>query len=102
MALTWSNRSKTSGAMVMTFKVSSVQFQHRANDTAYNLGRIEFFTQRAVEAGSQLVAFPEMCICGYWHVPKLDGAALHALAEPLSGPSISHVARLARERGIAI
>ena len=52
--------------------------------------------------GQPLVAFPEMCICGYWHVLKLDGAALHALAEPLSGPSVSYVARLARERGIAI
>ena len=86
----------------MAFKVSSVQFQHRANEKAYNLGRIEDFTQQARLAGSQLVAFPEMCICGYWHVPKLDGAALYALAEPLSGPSISHIVRLAREGGVAI
>jgi len=86
----------------MAFKVSSVQFQHRANDKAYNLGRIESLTLQAVQAGSQLVAFPEMCLCGYWHVPKLDGAALHALAEPLSGPSVSYVARLAREHSIAI
>jgi len=54
----------------MAFKVSSVQFQHQANEKAYNLGRIEDFTQQARLAGSQLVAFPEMCICGYWHVPK--------------------------------
>ena len=86
----------------MTFKVSSVQFQHRASDKVYNLGRIESFAKQAVLAGSQLVVFPEMCICGYWHVPKLDGAGLHDLAEPISGPSVSHVARLARERGIAI
>lgn len=83
-------------------KASSVQFQHRANDKAYNLGRIAFFAEQAARDGSQLVAFPEMCICGYWHVPKLDGEALHALAEPLSGPSIADVARLAREHAIAI
>ena len=86
----------------MTFKVSSVQFQHRPNDKEYNLGRIAAFTAQAVSEGSQLVAFPEMCICGYWHVPKLNAAALQALAEPLTGPSVSYVSRLAREHGIAI
>lgn len=86
----------------MTFTISSVQFQHRANDKPFNLGRIEHFTRLAARAGSQLVAFPEMCACGYWHVPKLDETALRALAEPLSGPSISRVARLAREYDIAI
>lgn len=86
----------------MAFKISSVQFQHRANDKAFNLSRVEHFTEEAVQAGNQFVVFPEMCICGYWHVPKLDGPALHALAEPLSGPSISRVAALARKKGIAI
>jgi predicted amidohydrolase len=88
--------------MAMTLKVSSVQFQHRANDKAFNLSRIVHFTHEAIRSGSQLVVFPEMCICGYWHVPKLDGAALHALAEPVSGPSVSFVAALAQEKGIAI
>lgn len=86
----------------MSLKVSSVQFQHRANDKAFNLGRIGHFVAEAARAGSKLVAFPEMCICGYWHVPKLDGAALRALAEPLSGPSISQVAALALEHDIAV
>jgi (R)-amidase len=86
----------------MTFNVSTVQFQHRASDKAYNLSRVAHFVQEAVQRGSQLVVFPEMCICGYWHVPKLDGAALHALAEPISGPSVSYVASLAEEHGIAI
>ncbi|MFS8112420.1 nitrilase family protein [Rhizobium jaguaris] len=86
----------------MTFKVSSVQFQHKASDKAYNLARVTHFTNEAILAGSQFVAFPEMCITGYWHVPKLDSAGLHALAEPLSGPSISYVAAMAREKGIAI
>jgi (R)-amidase len=86
----------------LALRVSSVQFQHRANDKDYNFSRILHFTHEALQAGSQLVAFPEMCIGGYWHVPKLDGPALHALAEPLSGPSVSRVAALAREKGIAI
>lgn len=86
----------------MTLKVSTVQFQHRANDKAYNLGRIDAFVAEAATAGIELVVFPEMCITGYWHVPKLDRAGLEALAEPLDGPSIGHVAALARRRGIAI
>lgn len=86
----------------MTFKVSSVQFQHKASDKAYNLSRIAHFTNEAILEGSQLVAFPEMCITGYWHVPKMDRDGLYALAEPLSGPSISYVAAMAREKGIAI
>ncbi len=86
----------------MTFKVSSVQFQHRANDKPYNLARIVHFTNEAIRAGSQLVAFPEMCICGYGHVPKLDSTDLHTLAEPLSGPSVSYLAAMAQEKGIAI
>ena len=86
----------------MTFKVSSVQFQHRANDKAYNLSRVAHFTDEAVRNGVDLVVFPEMCVCGYWHVPKLDGEELFALAEPLSGPSVSRVAAMAKEKGIAI
>lgn len=86
----------------MTFKVSSVQFQHRANDKAYNLSRVAHFTDEAVRNGVDLVVFPEMCVCGYWHVPKLDGEELFALAEPLSGPSVLRVAAMAKEKGIAI
>jgi predicted amidohydrolase len=86
----------------MTFKVSSVQFQHKASDKAYNLARIAHFTSEAALERSQFVAFPEMCITGYWHVPKMDRDGLYALAEPLSGPSISYVAALARDKGIAI
>ena len=86
----------------MTLKVSSIQFQLRAGDKAFNLSRIDHFTDQAARAGSELVAFPEMCITGYWHVPKLDKAGLDALAELLSGPSMSQVAALARDRNLAI
>ncbi len=34
----------------MALKISSVQFQHWANDKAYNLSRIEHFTEEAVQA----------------------------------------------------
>jgi predicted amidohydrolase len=82
--------------------VASVQFQHRAGDKAYNLSRIAAFSAEAARARVQLIVFPEMCISGYWHVPKLGDAALHALAEAMDGPSISALVALAREHGLAI
>ncbi|UXY13794.1 nitrilase family protein [Chitiniphilus purpureus] len=86
----------------MTLRVSSVQFQHRAGDKTYNLSRVAHFSAAAAAAGSQLVVFPEMCLCGYWHVPRLDRAGLDALAEPIDGETISGVQVLARQHGIAI
>ncbi len=86
----------------MTFKVSTVQFQHRAGDKQFNLSRVAAFTDQAVVGGSQLVVFPEMCITGYWHVPKLDFSGLEELAETLDGPSISYVLDLAEAKEIAI
>lgn len=86
----------------MTLKVSTVQFQHRAGDKQFNLSRIAAFTDQAVVEGSQLVVFPEMCITGYWHVPKLDFAGLEQLAEALDGPSINYISNLAKEKEIAI
>jgi (R)-amidase len=85
-----------------TLRVATVQFQHRAGDKAYNLARIATFAEEAASGGYQLVAFPEMCVSGYWHVPKLDVAGLEALAEPEAGPSLTAVADLARRLGIAI
>jgi predicted amidohydrolase len=88
----------TSGAL----RVASVQFQHRAGDKAYNLARIAAFVAAAEAQQVRLVAFPEMCISGYWHVRNLDQAGLEALAEPLAGPSLAAVAALARQSGVAI
>lgn len=78
-------------------KAAAVQFQHRPGDKTYNLARIEQFCAEAAGNGVDLLAFPEMCITGYWHVRKLDRAALTALAEPVpNGPSVAAVAALAQ------
>lgn len=86
-----------------TIRCASAQFQHRANDKAYNLSVIERLVGEAAARGAQLVAFPEMCITGYWHVRNLDRARLENLAEPLpTGDSISFLAGLAKRRSLAI
>ena len=61
-----------------------MQFQHRANDKNYNLSTMERFITEAAEQQIQLLAFPEMCITGYWHVRHLSDAEVRALAEPIA------------------
>ena len=68
-------------------RCGTVQFRHRANDKPYNLSVIERFAGEAAGAGVQILAFPEMCITGYWHVRRLGRDALEQLAEPASGGS---------------
>ena len=83
-------------------RVASIQFQHRAGDKAYNLERIAGFAEEASAQGARLAICPEMCICGYWHIPKLDRGELERLAEPIDGPSIGKVRELATRFDIAI
>ena len=46
-------------------RVASVQFNHHANDKAYNLAVIEKYVSRSLENGVEMIVFPEMCITGY-------------------------------------
>ena len=69
-------------------RVATIQFQHAAGDKAYNLGRVRHVVTQAARANVEIIAFPEMCLTGYWHVRKLSRAAFEALAEPVpDGPS---------------
>lgn len=85
-----------------SLRVASVQFQHRANDKAYNLSVMAGFADRARAEGVQVLAFPEMCITGYWHVPQMDRAGLDALAENLDGPSVAALRDMAQSTGMLI
>ena len=62
-------------------RVATVQFQPAAGDKTYNLGRVRHFVTEAARAGVEIIAFPEMCLTGYWHVRKLSPQAFGALAE---------------------
>ena len=86
-----------------SIKAAAVQFQHRPSDKDYNLSVIVAQAQRARQQGVQILAFPEMCITGYWHVRNLDRAGLDALAEPIAGgPSVARVKCLAQQTGMVI
>lgn len=89
--------------MTTSLRAATVQFQHRANDKNYNLSTMERFIAEAAEQQIQLLAFPEMCVTGYWHVRHLSDAEVRALAEPIvSSPSLARIRPLAERYNMAI
>lgn len=84
-------------------RVASVQFQHAAGDKAANLDKIRAYVREAGARRVELIAFPEMCITGYWHVRKLSREALWALAEPVpAGPSTELLLALSAEHQMTV
>ena len=84
-------------------RVATVQFQHAPGDKTYNVGRIQHYAAKAAQSGAEILAFPEMCITGYWHVRNLDRTAFEALAEAVpDGPSTRELLRLSREYQMTI
>jgi predicted amidohydrolase len=67
-------------------------------DKAANLQRITELTSEAAGAGARLVVFPEAAMCDFGN-PKDD---LHALAEPLDGPFVNALTRLASRHRLSV
>jgi N-carbamoylputrescine amidase len=84
-------------------RVATVQFQHAPGDKSYNLGRVRHFVAEAARRKVELIAFPEMCLTGYWHVRNLSRADFESLAEPVpAGPLSQELLGLSREHGMTI
>ena len=84
-------------------RVASVQFQHAPGDKPANLHTIQAFVEQAAAQHVALIAFPEMCITGYWHVRNLSRDAVDSLAESVpSGPSSQLLLALAAQHGMTI
>lgn len=84
-------------------RAASVQFQHFAGDKTANFSKLEFFIRKASESDVELIAFPEMCITGYWHVRNLSREEVEALAEPVpAGPATERLLSLATHYGMSI
>lgn len=66
-------------------RAASVQFQHAPGGIGANISRLTGFVEEAARQNVDLIAFPEMCLTGYWHVRKLDREAIDELAESLPG-----------------
>jgi predicted amidohydrolase len=84
-------------------RVATVQFQHEPGNKAYNLGRVRHFASEAAQSAVEIIAFPEMCLTGYWHVRKLARASIEALAESVpDGPCTQELLRLSRSHHMTI
>jgi len=84
-------------------RAAAVQFQHAPGDKKYNLGRVAHFVGEAAKAKVEIIAFPEMCLTGYWHTRKLSRDEMEALAEPVpDGPLTRQLLRLSREHAMSI
>ena len=64
-------------------------------EPAANLGLVEDYTRRAVDAGARLVLFPEATMCRF-------GVPLGPIAEPLDGSWASGVRSIADRAGIVV
>ncbi len=84
-------------------RVASVQFEHAPNDKSANFEKIEAFVEEAARQKVEIIAFPECCITGYWHLRHLSRPELEDLAEPVpAGPSSQRLLTLARRHGMTV
>jgi len=84
-------------------RAAAVQFQHAPGDKAANMEILRAFVHDAAAQRVNLIAFPEMCLTGYWHVRNLSREAIEALAEPVpSGASTQAVLDLSTQHHITI
>lgn len=78
-------------------RAAAVQFQHAPGDKVANLAKVSDFVAQAAERDVELIAFPECCVIGYWHLRHLARDELAALAEPVpDGPTTHAVVELSR------
>ncbi len=84
-------------------RVATVQFQPKPGDITHNLDRVRRFVREAGEQRVEIIAFPEMCLTGYWHVRKLAREQFEALTESVpDGPSSKALLDLSRQHGMTI
>jgi len=95
--------SSQRGFRMRNIRVAATQFQHAAGDKAHNLSIMRRFVERAAAERVEIVAFPECCISGYWHLRKLSRDQLRELAEPaFDGPSSRQLQQWSKQFGMTI
>ena len=84
-------------------KVATAQFEHRDGEICYNLEVVKRFTIQVANQGCELIAFPECCLTGYWHLRKLKRSELIELSEALDRHNVfSELQRVAIEHNVLI
>lgn len=84
-------------------RAGAVQFHHSPGDKQANLEGMWRLVRQARGQSVALLAFPEMCITGYWHLRRLDRRGMEALAEEVpDGPSSRALLAAAAQAGMTI
>ncbi|MBX7103678.1 MAG: carbon-nitrogen hydrolase family protein [Gemmataceae bacterium] len=81
----------------LTWTVAGVQMDVRLGDLAGNRAAIVERLHRAADAGARLVVFPECAVTGYGFASR---KACEEVAEPVSGPTATAVAKVCADRGV--
>jgi len=79
-------------------KIAIGQMKVEQADTAANLKKIIRMIHEAADNGANLICLPELAYTGY-HV---ESPVLQELAEPVDGPFVQTLCKIAKERGIYI
>lgn len=74
-------------------RAATVQFQHAPGGIGANISKVSAFVTEAARQDVDVIAFPEMCLTGYWHVRNLDRAAVDELAESIPKGDCTHALR---------
>jgi predicted amidohydrolase len=85
-----------------TLRAAVVQFEAVPDDPSANLETVTRLSTEAARDDVQLVAFPEMCLLGYWHLRRQSPERLQELAVPADGTLIKAVQELATTLGLGI
>ena len=78
-------------------RVAAIATINRPGEPQANLANHESWARRAADEGAELILFPEMGITGYW----TDSRLWH-VAEPVPGPSIAELERVAKDLGVIV
>lgn len=79
-----------------------MQFEAVPDRPDLNVTTVVRLATDAAAEGAQLVAFPEMCLIGYWHLRNYSAEQLHDLSETTDGVHVRMVRDLAVELGVGI
>lgn len=86
-----------------TLKIATAQFENKSGDKNYNLSVIEGLVIKAVQQGSNIIAFHECCITGYTFARNLTKKQMLHLAEFVpNGVSINRLTKIAKQHNIVI
>lgn len=84
-------------------RVAGAQFQHAPGNKAANLATVERMVAQAADQAVEIIAFPECCISGYWHLRKLSRDEMLATAEAVpNGQAALKLMELSRKQRMTI